>query len=397
MKDEEPLTPVNEPETEPSRPEDFGFSRFALRVWHGMTFGAWMRILWGNFGKVAPARYGLAASVTALSIGNSVQKTVSNLVFGRRLGATQIEPHPVFVLGHWRSGTTWLHQLLTCDDRFAAPTTLQCFNPEGFLTSQALTRLIMRLTLPDRRPMDNVPLTAESSEEDEHALLLGGAATPYRSLAFPCHQLAKTGTWTEAMSPQDAAFWRRTWVGFLRRVQFANPGKQLLLKSPAHTERIPEILSLFPDARFVHIVRDPYKVFLSCLKTNRAMPATQSLQDRMPAGRTAREITLRTFDTFQNRFEATRGMIPEGHMVSIRYEDLRADPETALHWIYGQLGLGDFDTAAPKLTEFLEAGKGYQTNVYDIAPEIEAEVYHRWQPHFERYGYARMCDREGGA
>src|SRR5687768_18104609 len=38
-----------------------------------------------------------------------------------------------------------------------------------------------------------------------------------------------------------------------------------ILKSPPHTCRVPTLLRLFPDARFVHIVRDPYAVYPSTL------------------------------------------------------------------------------------------------------------------------------------
>src|SRR5262249_33511021 len=43
---------------------------------------------------------------------------------------------PIFILGHWRSGTTLLHELLALDDRLLSPTTFQCFNPQRFLLTR---------------------------------------------------------------------------------------------------------------------------------------------------------------------------------------------------------------------------------------------------------------------
>ena len=42
-------------------------------------------------------------------------------------------PDPVFILGHWRSGTTLLHGLMAQDDQFAYPRIYQVSNPHSFL------------------------------------------------------------------------------------------------------------------------------------------------------------------------------------------------------------------------------------------------------------------------
>lgn len=46
----------------------------------------------------------------------------------------------------------------------------------------------------------------------------------------------------------------------------ANDGKQLLLKTPAHSGRIPMLLKMFPNTRFIHIYRNPFLVISSTLK-----------------------------------------------------------------------------------------------------------------------------------
>ena len=42
-------------------------------------------------------------------------------------------PAPVFVIGHWRAGTTLLHELLVRDPRHTYPNTYDCFGPNHFL------------------------------------------------------------------------------------------------------------------------------------------------------------------------------------------------------------------------------------------------------------------------
>ena len=63
---------------------------------------------------------------------------------GRAVEATPVEP-PLFILGHWRHGTTHLHNLLAQDPQFAYPTLYQTLYPRTFLTTE---RLVPRLGRP---------------------------------------------------------------------------------------------------------------------------------------------------------------------------------------------------------------------------------------------------------
>ena len=380
---------MGSPERVVSRPEDYGYSRFAPRVWHGMTFGAWMRMIKGHWRSVPPGRYGLVFSVTVLSIGNSILKGISNFAFGRKVNATKISPAPIFILGHWRSGTTWLHQLLDVDLKLISPTAQQCFMPETFLIGQVLLRPIMPFLIPKSRPMDNVQMARNSAEEDEHAIALGGAMSPHRYLAFPCDTLGDVITDPKEMAPNEAAFFRKTWINFLKRVQFCAPGKRLLLKSPAHTMRIAEILDIFPDAKFIHIVRDPYKVNLSRERSSPAMMATQSFQTEMPHPLANRQKFVNDFADFHRKFEKTRGLIPEGNLYSLTYENLKLAPKERIRDIYKELDIGVFADIEPHLDVILADRKGYKVNTYSLSPEFEEVVYTTAKDHFECYGYSR--------
>ena len=71
--------------------------------------------------------------------------------------------------------------------------------------------------------------------------------------------------------------WRRTLYRFLQRITFRNP-KRLVLKSPPHTCRIRLILEMFPDARFVHIHREPYVIYQSTRHLHLKSSVIYSLQ-----------------------------------------------------------------------------------------------------------------------
>lgn len=87
----------------------------------------------------------------------SIQNTLFHWTDQRRLGSELkdvVVPPPLFVLGHWRNGTTLLHNLLTVDQRFAFPNNYQSLFPNSFLTAGSLHSRASDFFLPKRRPMD---------------------------------------------------------------------------------------------------------------------------------------------------------------------------------------------------------------------------------------------------
>lgn len=83
--------------------------------------------------------------------------------------AAETPPPIVFILGHWRSGTTFLHELLGTDQKFIAPTSLECFATEHYLRwGDFLSSL--KWAIPARRPMDDMAMGWHRPQEDELAL-----------------------------------------------------------------------------------------------------------------------------------------------------------------------------------------------------------------------------------
>src|SRR5690606_30874249 len=92
-------------------------AKLGFRVWYGIGLGTWLPML---------LRYGHTISVwqvprvvlfTLLSGINTVVGLQTRFIFGRRIRSVVLDPAPIFVLGHWRSGTTFLHELLASDPR----------------------------------------------------------------------------------------------------------------------------------------------------------------------------------------------------------------------------------------------------------------------------------------
>src|SRR5262249_7520425 len=112
------------------------------RFWHGMLFWPWLCLLARNRFRIGPTRWPLAGTITMATAFNSLLRPVQGLFFDRYVDRTQIKDAPIFIVGHWRSGTTLLHELLVLDARYTYPTTFECLCPNHFLASgPILTRL----------------------------------------------------------------------------------------------------------------------------------------------------------------------------------------------------------------------------------------------------------------
>ncbi|MES2792691.1 MAG: hypothetical protein V4719_23970, partial [Planctomycetota bacterium] len=84
-----------------------GSSQGPFSVWQGMTFPMWLRFL----AMRPPMDWSQAARIaicTGCSINNSISGIAERLLYGRSIDKVELSAPPVFILGHWRSGTTWL-------------------------------------------------------------------------------------------------------------------------------------------------------------------------------------------------------------------------------------------------------------------------------------------------
>src|SRR4029079_7278292 len=98
---------------------------------------------------------------------NSFASVFDRLVFGHRVRSNKLKETPLFVLGHWRSGTTLLHELLILDPRHTYPTTFECFAPNHFIWTEWFLAPLTRWLLPKKRPMDNMTAGWDLPQEDE--------------------------------------------------------------------------------------------------------------------------------------------------------------------------------------------------------------------------------------
>jgi hypothetical protein len=102
----------------------------------GIHLSAWLTILSQRWQHIEWKRYWFRCLfITFLATLNSVFALLDYWFYSQQYTAAVLNDSPIFVLGHPRTGTTLLHNLLARDTaQFAAPNTFQVGFPNGFLT-----------------------------------------------------------------------------------------------------------------------------------------------------------------------------------------------------------------------------------------------------------------------
>jgi omega-hydroxy-beta-dihydromenaquinone-9 sulfotransferase len=364
----------------------------------GIRLDHWLELWRDNDYDVSDIGWGGAFHLTAHALVTEMVCRLEEAEFQHQIRAVQLQD-PVFVLGHWRSGTTFLYRFLSQDPQFAFPTTLQVFNPHTFLTLEGHSRRwwgrgLRRLYSEwlrrswGRHMQDFVNLGRapdEASQEDEFALMAFGLS-PFMALIFPRRKAYYDQFLTLGLLSQgQRERWISRWLNFLKKVSLLNPGRRLILKSPAHTGRIEIIREVFPQARFVHISRDPYRIFKSSLVklnswTSESIEVNQQTEDTVLSGHD------RLYEAY---FQDRKGLEP-GRLHQIRYEDLVEQPLDELRKLYQALDLEGFENAEPHFLEQLKQTESHHTGSYpDLSQDQKDRVYSRWSRYFEAFGYPR--------
>jgi omega-hydroxy-beta-dihydromenaquinone-9 sulfotransferase len=357
------------------------------RFWYGMPLRVSTKLLRaGGLRNVEPAYWRIVLTMKLAGLANSALELIQKRRYGAAIEATEISHPPIIILGHMRSGTTLLHELLALDGRLKAPNIRECFTPTHCLVSSRLVKGGLTALLPAKRPQDDMELSFRRPGEEEFALMNMGLPSPYRQAAFPNNPLMDADYLDfNGVSDEDRRTWQEGLRWFVKLLTLRSRGKRVVLKSPFHLGRVCILIGAFPNARFIHIVRDPCRVFPSTVNMVRLFYRLQGFQTPHYMG--LEEDILSSFERMYRQFERDRPLIPAGALHELRYEDLVANPEGELRRLYRALELGDFDPVVPRLHSYLRDKKDYRTGTFHLDPAMQAEVDRRWGPWLRPYGY----------
>lgn len=354
----------------------------------GTTFSNWMRVLRDNKYHISWPFLPKALYVS-LMIALLTPLRIKERYFCKN-HCNDIElPPPIFIIGHWRSGTTFLHYLMGNDPNLAYVSTMETLAPNVFLTNESFLHTYMRERLPTKRPMDNLEMHADLPYEDEYAIANVNPYSFYHGWYFPKNitDYFQKYVLFENVDKKIIDEWGKDYVYFLKKIAYKKPAKRILLKSLVNTAKIKHLLDLFPDAQFIHIHRNPYDVYKSTWKLyNSILPLFSFQQIKYEV---LDQAILQIYKDIYHRYFVEKSLVPRGNLYEIEYETFVKDPLDNLKKLYDYLGLNGFVEAKPYFKKYIEFHKNYKKDKYAISKTDKEKVLKNWGFAFDSFGYSK--------
>ena len=239
---------------------------------------------------------------------------------------------PVFITGLPRSGTTFLHTLLSIDPLNIVPRAWQLIYPyvDGEYKSyrQRVDRQLwlFRQLSPELDGMH--PLSADTPQECTDI-----TAQVFQSLRFDTtHYIPTYQKWIDNFGHIEAFRFHRR---FLQHLDHQFPGRRWILKCPDHVFALSAIREVYPDARIVVLHRDPVNVLASVAKLTDLLrkPFSRSV-DRLEIGR---QVSERWANGADLMVEIMRRR--DGDTLHIFYPQLVSNPLASIQQVYDHCGI----------------------------------------------------------
>lgn len=317
----------------------------------------------------------------------SLLKPIQDRRYNKRLKDQKIEHPPVFILGHWRSGTTYLHNVLSQDSNFAYNTTYQTVMPHLMMWGQGMFKKTTSWVMPDKRPTDNMELNVDQPQEEEFALSNMTEHSYYHIWFFPqlMNFYADKYLLFDTISTEELAEFEEVFTKLIKISLWNTRGKQFLSKNPPHTGRVKELLKMYPNAKFIYLMRNPYTVFESTrsffTQTIKPLQLQNITEEQME------ENILNIYEKLYHKYEEDKKLIPEGNLIEIKFEDYETDPLAQTELIYKSLGLTGFEAARNDIEKYVSKKKGHKKTKYNFNERTIKLVEQRWGFALEQWGY----------
>jgi hypothetical protein len=298
--------------------------------------------------------------------------------------ASRVISAPVIVIGLPRTGTTALHNLLSCDPQFQGiekwltdapivrPARHEWANHPQY---QACVATVAQMTSLAPEVMQAHGVTADEVDE-----CLIPMAQDFTSNFFPSQlDVPAYDRWlTEA--DETPAF--RRYRDMLKLVGL-NDDRRWLLKNPSHVFGIEAMLSVFPDACIVQTHRHPAASLASLvnLLANILLAYTGEEIDR--SARLVRETAF--WAEAVRRTMAVQDRYP-GRIVNVLQKDIRSDPLAVVRTIYRHFDLTLSADAEQAMGRWAQANAEKTGSGHSYATiNDQADILAAFGPYIDRY------------
>ncbi len=356
----------------------------------GCRFDNWLRLRRSN--PITDKRQGRLITTVSLVLG--LPALLEWLIFYIPIKRTKIEKDPIYIVGYWRSGTTFLQNLMTRDPQYGWFDPVRTITFSNCILLKPFLARIQKNLLKDARPMDNMEYALDLPMEEVFAQATISTQAISHMLAFPDGgrgvKFIETA-FIDEQNEEKQREWRKAYDYILKKVTYLYKGKQLVLKSPENTCRLGELKRRYPGAKFINIYRNPYKVIMSAVNMFDKEMGLLCL-DEPATTETMEDVAIDLFArVYKKAIREMEAMPAEDH-IDICYEDFCKDPESYMEQIYDHLGLEGYEEAKPYFEEYLKSQENYQKNVFTMQPKLRDKINGKLGFYFDYYGYEMITE-----
>jgi hypothetical protein len=354
----------------------------------GTSFVNWIRVLLENQFRIDWQFIPKALYVTSMILTLAPFRYIERKNYDKKIQQVN-HIKPIFIIGHFRSGTTYLHYLLGQDPQLAYVSTFETMTPGIIIKNEHFFKNLVKNHLPSKRPMDDLEMHANLPYEEEYAIANLCPLSFYHGWYFPKNWKSYFDKYVTFKNLDDGniEYWKKTYDYFLKKIIYKNNGKQVLLKSIVNTAKIKHILELYPEAKFIHIHRDPYKVYMSTWKLYQKILPIFSFQHIDT--QTLDDYILYCYKELFSNYLNQKRLIPRENLIEFSFNEFVRDPIHTLQNLYNQFQLPPFDNAKPYFEKYAYKHRNYKTAEYQFKSSIKKRVYKHWKIMFDAYGYSQ--------
>ncbi len=358
----------------------------------GYTLTNILRVLIQNRFRMHPKYWPRFLYALIVSFATAPLRIIEKIVYTRKIKKTEVITDPLFIIGHYRTGSTYLIKLLSLDKSKGYISNMEAYAPNFFLAFPKITKWILDLSLPEKRPMDNVLLGSSEPTEEEYSIGSVDKYGYFNGFIFPRNfELYSRYNSFDECPPKDLQRWKKRYHFFVKKMTYKYKGKMIYFKNPANTYRIPALLEMYPNAKFIHIYRNPYELFASTRKWFKAVLAIYALQtwndEEIQTG------LLRNYREMYHKLNQDSKLIPKGNIVDVQYEELIKKPLETIERIYNDLKLDGFEDYRDSIQRYADSQITFEVNKHIISDEIIKIVNEHWNFMLEEYEYEKLMPK----
>ncbi|HWF97903.1 MAG TPA: sulfotransferase [Steroidobacteraceae bacterium] len=272
---------------------------------------------------------------------------------------------PVFITGMPRSGSTFLHRLLVRDPAVAAPLSWRLVHPHPSSAGrwgESLNRArvqaqfyLMRLLAPELNSLHEV-----AAGEPEECTDI--TAQVFQSLRYDSvYRVPSYQSWLQRHGHLEAYRFHKR---FLQHLDAQLPGRRWILKSPDHVFALNDIRTVYPDAHWVFIHRDPVAVLASVARLTEVL--RRPFAHHVDLAEIGQQVCASWLDGARRMIEAASA---SPAILHLHYREIIADPQTAAARLFRHGGHASSGNAAQRMRKWLgnRSNRRHRPRRYDLA------------------------------